>query len=164
MPAPHVILSPFLEDRERKKKQKTKKSNVLAVPSHFFFAGEGGAAGEREANRGEKVRWGCQSRGLRAVGGGGGEGGRTMPLPPKGGGRRGGRSGEERRRAAGPGGWPGAAGGGQKRGEAAAAAAAEKFWCGGPEARRGIMIGAGEGFPDTVRYSWDFISLSFPSW
>lgn len=82
-----------------------------------------------------------------------------MPLPPKGGGRRGGRSGEERRRAAGPGGWPGAAGGGQKRGEAAAAAAAEKFWCGGPEARRGIMIGAGEGFPDTVRYSWDFISL-----
>lgn len=83
-----------------------------------------------------------------------------MPLPPKGGGRRGGRSGEERRRAAGPRGWPGAAGGGQKRG---AAAAAEKFWCRGPEAQRGIMIGAGERFPDTVRYSWDFISLSFLS-
>lgn len=51
----------------------------------------------------------------------------------------------------------GAEGGGHHRG---VAAAAEKFWCGGPDARRGIMIGAGEGFPDTARYSWDFISLS----
>lgn len=95
-----------------------------------------------------------------------------MPLPREGGGRRGSRGG--RSGAAAAAGGERARGAGRERRWAAAVSgaeggshhrgAAEKFWCGGPEARRGIMIGVGEGFPDTARYSWYFISFCFPSW
>lgn len=116
-PTPHVIFHHFQRiERDQKKKKRAnnqkiqKERNPKTKGSRgplsfiFFLPEKEERRGKERANRGEKVRWECQSRGLRAGGGGGGAGGRTMPPPRKGGGRRGRRGGRsERRRPAGNG-------------------------------------------------------------